>query len=121
MAEESKKTYCEYKGNVAVIHIGKTEKERLEELTSCAEEAAENKEVNVVVLDYESVDMMLSRDASQIIIVRDTFEPRDVYVCNVKETNLNVLKMLGVTKLDGIYVKGTLKEVLDELTGGKQE
>lgn len=120
MAEGSK-THCEYRRDAAVIHIGKTEEERLEGLTSCAEEAAKKEEVKSVVLDYEAVDVMLYRDASQIIVVRDIFSPRDVYICNAGANNHKVLDRLGITKLPGIYLRGTVEETLDELANWKQE
>jgi len=125
MAKEAK-TYCEYRGDIAVIHLGTTEDELLERFESCAQDVAGKEDITAVVVDMQEVYSMLSRGAGQFIIVndilRETKPPKDMYVCNVHPLPQKTFEMLGILdSLEGTYLRGTLDEVLAELANGKQK
>ncbi len=120
----SQDTRYEYreKEHAAVIYLGSDLEERMVKVTKYTEKIARNNEIKAVVLDFREVGSVLSRDASQIIVVRDALNKGvGVYLCNTGGPNLQVLEMLGVTKLPGIYVRDSVEETLEELAAWKQE
>jgi hypothetical protein len=114
----SEGTCYEYreKEQTAVIYLGSDLEERMEKVAKYTEKIARNNEAKAALLDFREVGSVLSRDAGQIIAVRNALnESVGVYLCNVGRPNLQVLEILGVTKLPGIYVRDSVEETLEEL------